>query len=130
MIPYLGNADVFGNPLSTAIIGVKVHGSATTLYRTFETVKIGANLTTYCILSELERWRLMYDKYPDELYIQLDGGSENANTTVLGILELLTIQRVCRKILYTRLPVGHTHEDVDAVFSVVWKSIHLVTKNA
>ena len=41
-----------------------------------------------------------------------------------GICELLVSRRVTRKIVLTRLPVGHTHEDVDALFGNLWNSIH------
>jgi hypothetical protein len=74
----------------------------------------------YCILAELESWRLKYGNYPQELYIQLDGGSENANQYVLGLLELLAIKRVSSTIYFSRLPVGHTHEDIDACFALIW----------
>jgi hypothetical protein len=119
-VPYLGTQATFSNPLSQSITGVKVHGHGIILYRTIDTVKKGANLTIYVILASLENWRKEYGKYPDELYIQVDGGSENANQYVLGMLELLVIKRVCRLIYFTRLPTGHTHEDIDACFSIIW----------
>ena len=51
-------------------------------------------------------------KYPRKLYLQLDGGAENANKYVLSMLEILVGKRVCQNILYSRLPTGHTHEDI------------------
>jgi len=32
-------------------------------------------------------------------------------------------KRVVRIIIYARLPTGHTHEDVDGVFAVLWKTM-------
>jgi hypothetical protein len=33
----------------------------------------------------------------------------------------LIIKRIIKaKIILTRLPVGHTHEDIDAVFALIW----------
>lgn len=60
-------------------------------------------------------------RYPEEIYIQLDGGSENANQYLFAMLELLVAKRVAKIFYYTRLPVGHTHCDVDAAFAVIWK---------
>ena len=54
------------------------------------------------------------------MFVQADGGSENANKYLLAMLELLVIKRVCRDVYFTRLPVGHTHEDIDAAFAVIW----------
>ena len=54
------------------------------IYRTFPNIKKGANLTMYCILAELEEFRRRNMVYPETLFVQLDGGSENANKYVLG----------------------------------------------
>ena len=44
----------------------------------------GANLTIHTLLLDLEE-RFKRDGYlPDILFIQIDGGSENANKTMLG----------------------------------------------
>ncbi len=49
-------------------------------------------------------------QFPETWYIQVDGGAENANKYLLACLEYLVIKRMVRKIVLTRLPVGHTHE--------------------
>ena len=59
------------------------------------------------------------------MYIQIDGGPENANTTLLGWLQLLVAKRIVPEILLTRLSVGHTHEDIDALFGHIWTSFRL-----
>jgi hypothetical protein len=84
------------------------------------TVAKGSDLTMHYILTELETWNFEKGCYPEELYVQVDGGNENANKYVLALLELLVVKGVCRLIYYTRLPVGHTHEDIDACFGVIW----------
>jgi hypothetical protein len=94
-------------------------------YRTFHTVGTGtANLGVYCLLADLER-RLELDGYlPPTFFFQLDGGPENANTTFFAMIELLVAKRIIKnKIYVTRLPVGHTHEDIDAVFALIWDTI-------
>ena len=96
-----------------------------------ETVPKGANQTIYCILSQIEAWRdRHHGRYPEEIFIQVDGGSENANQWVLGMLELLAINRIVKTVWYTRLPTGHTHEDIDGVFGVLWRMLreeHILT---
>jgi hypothetical protein len=81
----------------------------------------GANLTIYCLLATLERWRNAHGgNFPEEMYVQIDGGSENANQYVLAVCELLIAKRLVRRIELSRLPKGHTHEDIDAQFAHVW----------
>ena len=119
--PFLGTQESFSHPLKQCITGVKVHGHSVHLYRTLDTVSKGADLTIYCILTEIENFFRLYQRYPEELYVQLDGGSENANQYVLAMLELLVVRRLCRLVYFTRLPVGHTHDDIDACFAIIWK---------
>jgi hypothetical protein len=120
-LPYLGSQSSFENPLNQIIVGVKNHSKGSlSIFRAVNTVSKGSNLTMHCILSELELWNYEKGSYPEELYVQVDGGSENANKYVLALLELLVVKGVCRLIYYTRLPVGHTHEDIDACFGVIW----------
>ena len=106
------------------ITAIKEHGHGITIYRTLETVPKGANQTIYCILSQIEDWRDRHNgRYPEELFIQVDGGAENANQWVLGMLELLAVKIIVKTVWYTRLPTGHTHEDIDGVFGVLWKAM-------
>lgn len=62
---------------------------------------------------------------PETIFIQIDGGSENANTLLPAFCTLLACKYRklgCKKIVLTRLPVGHTHEDCDAQFGVIWRA--------
>lgn len=56
---------------------------------------------------------------------QIDGGSENANKAVLAFFALLVARRVVRHIELCRLPTGHTHENIDACFGVIWTHMRL-----
>jgi hypothetical protein len=53
----------------------------------------------------------------------MDGGSENANKYLLAFCELLIIVGLTDHIYLTRLPVGHTHEDIDGKFAKIWKCV-------
>ena len=120
-VPHKGTQDSFGDALSQSLLGVLVHGRGVRLYRHFDNVTKGANLTIYAIEKEIERWRDEHNgMFPEEIYIQLDGGSENANHHVLAYLEYMVSKRYCLKLFYTRLPTGHTHDDIDAAFGRLW----------
>jgi hypothetical protein len=119
-VPYKGTQDSFKTPLKQCITGIKEHGHGVTLYRTIDTISKGSDLTIYCVLSQIEDWKKRNGYYPEVIYLQVDGGSENANQYLLAMLELLVVKRISRVIYFTRLPTGHTHEDIDAIFALIW----------
>jgi hypothetical protein len=68
----------------------------------------------------------------------MDGGPENCNTEMLGICALIVsrynpnykedgIGLGIKRILLTRLPPGHTHEDCDAQFGIIWRATRTQT---
>ena len=119
-IPHPGPNVEFADGLPQHIEGVLTHGHGFTIYRSFPTVDADADFTIFCLLSELQKWKDAHDgTFPETWYIQIDGGSENANKYLLAALEFLTAKRLCKKIVLTRLPVGHTHEDIDACFGTL-----------
>lgn len=54
--------------------------------------------------------------WPEVLYIQGDNGKDNKNKTLFMLCELLVRLGIFRKVKFSFLPKGHTHEDVDACF--------------
>jgi hypothetical protein len=42
---------------------------------------------------------------------------------MLAFCYLLVARRIVREVVLTRLPTGHTHEDIDSVFGVIWEYI-------
>ena len=86
------------------------------------------------MLLQLEK-QVVDGKLPKTLFVQIDGGAENANKLVLAVLSYLLAKRVCglEKIVLTRLPVGHTHEDIDGIFGRISRYIymrHVITPQA
>ena len=66
-------------------------------------------------------------KWPDVLYIQMDNcAKDNKNKTLFAYVAYLVLHRVFRKVKLSFLMVGHTHDQVDQVFSrfSVWLSHH------
>ena len=101
-IPHLGPNVEFSNPLEQHIEGALTHGLGLTIYRSFPTVAADSDFTIYCLLEELHKWMLSKGHYPEVWYIQIDGGSENANQYLFAIMEFLVIKRICKKIVLTR----------------------------
>jgi hypothetical protein len=82
-------------------------------------------LTVHALLDQIRRYLKREGKFPRKLYLQFDGGAENANQTVLGWLQVLVAKRIVPEIILTRLPTGHTHDDIDALFGHIWRSYRL-----
>lgn len=93
------------------------------MYRTFHNVKTNANTSIHCLLKALEAVVLEEGKLPDVVYYQVDGGSENTADHVLGIIALIVAKKLVKKLIISRLPVGHTHEDIDSKFAFIWKRV-------
>ena len=55
--------------------------------------------------------------------MQADNASDNKNLAMYAVCELLRDTGVFRKVKYSFLPVGHTHEDVDASFGCLSRAL-------
>ena len=103
--------------------GMIAHGRSIEIYRTFHNVPVTSNLATHCLLLALEKVKREEGRVPDTVYYQIDGGPENTANAVFGIAELIIVRGLAKRVVITRLPVGHTHEDIDSKFAVIWKRI-------
>jgi hypothetical protein len=101
--------------------GMITHGKRFTIFRSFGNVGKGTNVAVYSWLRHLEIEYRRIGYLPDTLFFQIDGGSENANEILVGIAELLIHWGLTKRIFLTRLPVGHTHEDIDGKFGTIWQ---------
>lgn len=119
VVPWMAN-QVAVNPLTQHIQGVLAHGRKACFYRTFHNVSNGANLQIHTLLLTLESIKKEKGRLPPTLYLQIDGGSENTAKVVMYFCELLVASGVFRKVVATRLMVGHTHCDIDALFGRIW----------
>ena len=129
--PCLGKQATFPHPFSCAIVGVITHGTNKTdnighrqtmqLFRTWNSILKSQNLIVHCFLEALQKWISNHgNMYPRLIYLQVDGGSENANHTFFCHIQHLVNLKVSNKIVYTRLPTGHGHlQDIDGGFGVV-----------
>jgi hypothetical protein len=126
VLSYIANMKTFPNPLKMHLQGVLEHGQSFTMYRTFQNLTNDTNLNVHCLLLQLEARIKRYGRLPPTLYIQIDGGSENANKCILAVCEFIVAKKLTSRIHLTRLPVDYTHEDIDARFGKLWTYIRSI----
>jgi hypothetical protein len=123
MLPHFANQDSWSDGLPQHLQGILNHNRGMTIYRTFHNINNCANVAIHSFLLELQRIVDEEGKLPDTIFHQIDGGSENTANCWFVLCELLVARRVCKKVVLTRLMVGHTHEDIDSKFGTLWKKI-------
>lgn len=125
-LPWLANMSKI-KEIVQHIQGVIVHGRKTILYRTFHNVGKGANLQIHTMLLSIENIRRSsLGHLPETFFIQIDGGSENIARVNYFLAELMVARRLFKRVVVSRLMVGHTHCDVDADFGRIWIKIRVL----
>jgi hypothetical protein len=100
------------------LIGVLVHGRGGWAFTHVKNCKSGSNITIDAIHRVLVEILETEGKLPDKLYVQLDNTTRQCkNRFVVGYLAYLVECGVFKKIVLSFLPKGHTHEDIDQMFS-------------
>jgi hypothetical protein len=83
----------------------------------------GANLTCSLLFHHLKELKLEGRAIPSQLQIQFDNcWRENKNITVFGFAAYLVQIGLFESVLFSSLIQGHTHEDVDQMFSNLSKA--------
>ncbi|XP_061164113.1 uncharacterized protein LOC133195610 [Saccostrea echinata] len=106
--------------LNVHVTGVLSHGlNRKYLFTDLHQYKHDSNLTLNVLMKVL--WNHSKGKsLPPVLYLQADNCfRENKNKFVLSFLELLVRRRIFYEVQLSFLHVGHTHEDIDQMFSVI-----------
>ena len=96
--------------------GVMVHGRPSKIFTYLwpDRYPKDPNMTLSFLLDVLS----MIDTTADVLYLQVDGASgENKNRDVMAACAYLIATKAFSKVKVSFLPVGHTHEDIDQLFS-------------
>lgn len=125
VLPWLKNLSSL-KPLTQHIQGSLIHGRKTIFYRTFHNISNSANLQIHTTLLTLENILRTEGRQPDTFFYQIDGGSENSAKAVIYFCELLVAKRIFKKVVLSRLLVGHTHANVDADFSHIWSRVRVI----
>ncbi|KAJ8043179.1 hypothetical protein HOLleu_10158 [Holothuria leucospilota] len=111
--------------------GVLVHtgtpeGKIPLIFYDLKQVPHDSNLTIHCLIQALLTAKAHLGKV---LFLQLDNCfRENKNKYVLSFAALMVELKIFKEVYVHFLPVGHTHEDVDQMFSCVPR--HLRSHNA
>ena len=121
-LPLLSNLNSYKSVFPVTVTGAISHGSTeTTFYLSTPNVSTGAAYTTHCILSELRKLYLRNGCKPlKKVFIEIGGASDNVAKAVPAACEHLVFKKFCPYIVLARLPVGHTHEDIDSRFGKLW----------
>ena len=123
-LPILANMAQMSTRFENDVMGCIFHnGQRTQLYVSGPSVKMGVSYMIHCVHSEIKRCIDAKLPLPNKIYLQIDGASDNTGYAVLAALEHLVGAGLCPVIEVWRLPVGHTHEDIDGRFGVL--SMHL-----
>ena len=111
-VPYRGNSKVYSDALTQHIEGVKCHGRWRNFYRTFPHVDTGADLACHVWLIEvvklIDHCRANNEPFPKVCLLQIDGGSENTNKTLMSLAQLFVKIGLFQQVEINRLLVGHT----------------------
>ncbi|XP_060583861.1 uncharacterized protein LOC132740023 [Ruditapes philippinarum] len=113
--------------LKTHITGVISHGhGGFHTFTDFNQFPHDPNLTITVILKMLLNTAKVNDgRLPPVLYVQADNCvRENKNRYVLAFLQLLVEKKILNQVHLSFLPVGHTHEDIDARFSLISRDLY------
>jgi len=119
-IPGMHDAEI----LKFKTTGVLVHGFGYYMYIASPTLSGNANFNLHCIYSTLlYMFEVLHDpnddritSFPDELYIQIDGASDNRASVFFMLCEWLVRLGLFDVIKVAFLIVGHTHNDADQQF--------------
>ena len=121
----------YANQYSTVTLqqklqGVIDHGRETfDIYLAQHSCPGGINLALHTFFLTLGKWVEEKKRFPSKIYWQIDGGPENATRHTYAFAEYLVSQTPIQEITVARLPVGHTHEDIDARFGNIWDHVKM-----
>jgi hypothetical protein len=94
-LPWKGTQDSFGDAaMQMLICGIKEHGYGIHIFPALKTVSKSANLIIYAIDTVIEKWRKRHGYYLTYIFIQIDGGAENANRSFFVMLYNLLLQYI------------------------------------
>ena len=97
---------------------VLTHGVQIAMFNLLHIVHAGANMAMSCLMRAMQLMQDTYHGVQQTVYLQVDGGSENWNQVLFAWVDLwFDYFPHLQTVIISRLPVGHTHIDVDRLFS-------------
>lgn len=110
--------------LNIDIVGILDHGASKRYFYLIPPgFPIDSNVTLTLLLSYLNEIRASRGgTLPPTWFLQMDNcKGENKNCFVLGFCAALVAMGWFREIVVSFLISGHTHEDIDRAFSIIWR---------
>jgi hypothetical protein len=105
-----------------------IHGVHTRMFAYDDELKKNSNLwgtvLVKVLVDEKKRRKDLGIPWPETLYFQGDNGKDNKNKEVFALGELMVRIGLFKKVKFSFLPKGHTHEDVDACFGAGSHMLH------
>lgn len=115
------------NKLSSQYAGFIFHGVRAKLFMLDDELGKNGNawgtILLRCLKDEFERRKEEGIPWPEVFYLQMDNGPDNKNNVIFMLGQLLVKVGIFKKVKYSFLPVGHTHEDIDALFGALSKML-------
>ena len=126
-LPFKIKAESTGYSIKMGLVGLLEHVPGRMrelhLFTMAENLESGANH----VIEVLHRWlqkKAAKGKLPGTLLIQLDNCSrENKNKFFMAYIEMMVALGVFEEVRVSFLPKGHTHEDIDQVFSCTARAL-------
>ena len=107
-------------------MGAISHGRQAFCFLCNDSMQLGSNATIEVLWRVLLITLKQEGCLPPHLYLQLDNTARQCKSQyVKGFAATLVACGVFKKITITYLPVGHTHEDIDQMFSVFSKKLEV-----
>lgn len=102
------------------VMGAIVHGSRAYAYTILDTCPLGANVTIDILHRVLVAELASNGKLPRVLYLQLDNTTRQCkNQYLMAWMAYLVHIGLFDEVYVSFLPKGHTHEDIDQMFSCI-----------
>lgn len=120
------------NVLEQHVLGVMVHATPRNkvyMYTFNDSVAGGANNNIEGLRRTLAR-EFATSHIPRTIYVQADNASDNKCWTVLLFFGMLVHHGYTAEVYFSFLLVGHTHEDIDALFSVISRFFRQIPNHA
>jgi hypothetical protein len=123
---YVG-ADRIDIKMGAVLIHGSNAGAGLYLYPVDERVCKGQNFWVTNVVHAITEYQTRVGCLPRKLYLQMDSSSENKNWSVASFSQWLVEKGIFEKVKCSFLPVGHTHEDIDANFGRMSQAMRRTT---
>jgi len=103
------------------------HGKSMKIFRTFHTIRNGGNAAIHSLLMALEKRAQenvgeLKGRLQHTVFLQVDGGSENATQLTIAVCELLIAKGLCDKVRISSFLVQYNNIDLNLITDCCFKT--------